>query len=118
MNQLKKLNLMSKNLSLYSNENDLLTERTLLTNSKVDGFNTSRILKTDRESKNMKRKLVLNNTSMDFIRTPRNEVISPKHIMNMPKINMKKQRNSSIGLKSRTKEIINEGLSMPKVNKK
>ena len=68
---------MTKNLSLYTNENELMTERTLLTNSKddqkIDGFNTSRIknYNFNRDAKNMKRKFALNNTSFDFIKTPR-----------------------------------------------
>mgnify|MGYP001004415733 CR=1 FL=1 len=133
--QLKKLNMMSKNLSLYSNENDKMTDRTLLSNSKnkvEDIFNVTKY-KLDQNERSdvkvMKRRLKLNNTSLDFnvhnryaSRSPRQP--NPKMLMGMPKINQR-QRNSSVsqfGFTTKPKDVISGGilspLSMPRLNKK
>ena len=89
--------MMSKNLSLYSNENDKITDRTLLSNSKnrvEDIFHVTRY-KLDQNEKPVKivdRRLRLNNTSLDFnvnnryaSRSPRQP--NPKMLMGMPKVN-------------------------------
>ena len=132
--QLKKLNQMSKNLSLYSNENDKFTDRSLYQNTKnkvEDLFNVTKYKMDHNEkasTKNIKRRIKLNNTSLDFninnkygSRSPRQT--NGKGLMGMPKINQK-QRNSSLvgfGFTTNPKEVISGGilspLSMPKLNK-
>ena len=63
---------MSKNLSLYSNENDKFTDRSLYQNTKnkvEDLFNVTKYKMDHNEktsTKNIKRRIKLNNTSLDF----------------------------------------------------